>query len=646
MGIESFADSGSDIGSDVQEVPDSDVDFGDGDGVNEFDEDYNEMKMEDGAPFEFDEEISEETSEGRGEQEQELSPSEAVEQELEDFDDSEASKEVAAEQIQPQETEQNPEEASLDPSKQAEDMLSDFDDETEEESYNGNVAEGENVQADEKNEVAAESETNEESEKTAHFENVSYNQGQNDFGALGTCGPTSIANSLNRVTDTSDFTENDVLHNAMENELCSKSDDPYEMGGTTTREVVSIIDNVKGEGSDIHTEVYEYDEALSVDELADRTDDPGTVAMVGVDSATLWDTRGDISCSGLFQHTDTPSDHWITVDSPIKDSEGKIAGFNIIDSGGGVEEVSRDKFEAMYVGDAEQTVSDPTAVIISKSGESGETYAASEGVERISNYKGSDMESDGRDPNVESTELKSAFSRDNFKPENTYDATCSKEFSDLKNKNVMEISSMGTEESEIKRAVNGEVYTPEEISKLKEAREKIENPKSDTIMQKVAAVDTGEIEKDLKAYLNPTVWDSDLKVDTGVPCDCKIYGFVSKAEDTAPYTTTPEQCYETLRLDYEGTQYTNPNQSVYVVRYIGDTGQYEIPYSKEFGGHRSDGQPFTGNGYTGSPEYVVPEYVSSGTTPTAGEIYRVNPDGTEEAVAYYASREKVFELYD
>lgn len=269
-----------------------------------------------------------------------------------------------------------------------------------------------------------------------------------------------------------------------------------------------------------------------------------------------------------------------------------------------------------------------------------------EGVERISNYKGSDMESDGRDPNVESTELKSTFSRDNFKPENTYDATCSKEFSDLKNKNVMEISSMGTEESEIKRAVNGEIYTPEEISKLKEAREKIENPKSDTIMQKVVAVDTGEIEKDLKAYLNPTVWDLDLKVDTGIPCDCKIYGFVSKAEDTAPYTTTPEQCYETLRLDYEGTQYTNPNQSVYVVRYIGDTGQYEIPYSKEFGGHRSDGQPFTGNGYTGSPEYVVPEYVSSGTTPTAGEIYRVNPDGTEEAVAYYASREKVFELYD
>ena len=102
MGIESFADSGNDIGSDVQEVQDSDMDFGDGDGVNEFDEDYNKMKME-------------------------------TEQKLEDFDYSETSKEVSAEQIQPQETEQNPEEASLDPSKQAEDMLADFDDEMEEE---------------------------------------------------------------------------------------------------------------------------------------------------------------------------------------------------------------------------------------------------------------------------------------------------------------------------------------------------------------------------------------------------------------------------------------------------------------------------------------------------------------------------------
>ena len=240
-------------------------------------------------------------------------------------------------------------------------------------------------------------------EKNAVFENVSYHQGHNDLGALGTCGPTSIANSLNRVTGSTEYTENKVLHNAMDNNLCHKSDNPYSCGGTTTRDVVNIIDNVKNPDDNIHTEVYEYDKALSVEDLANRLDDPGTVAMVGVDSATLWDQRGDVACSGLFQHTDSPSDHWITVDSPIRDEAGNLTGFNVIDSGGGVSEVSREKFEAMYMGDAGHTVSDPTAILISNSGEGENTFATSEGVERTSNYKGSSMESDGGDPPAEAS---------------------------------------------------------------------------------------------------------------------------------------------------------------------------------------------------------------------------------------------------
>ena len=235
-------------------------------------------------------------------------------------------------------------------------------------------------------------------EKNAVFENVSYHQGQNDLGALGTCGPTSIANSLNRVTGSTEYTENNVLHNAMDNSLCHKSDNPYSCGGTTTRDVVNIIDNVKNPEDNIHTEVYEYDKALSIDDLANRLDDPGTVAMVGVDSATLWDQRGDVSNSGLFNHTDAPSDHWITVDSPIRDDSGSVTGFNVIDSGGGVSYVDRDKFEAMYMGDGNHTISDPTAVLISNEGESINTYSTGEGVERAANYKGSAVESDGGDP--------------------------------------------------------------------------------------------------------------------------------------------------------------------------------------------------------------------------------------------------------
>ena len=50
--------------------------------------------------------------------------------------------------------------------------------------------------------------------------------------------------------------------------------------------------------------------------------------------------------------------------------------------------------------------------------------------------------------------------------------------------------------------------------------------------------------------------------------------------------------------------------------------------------------------YLKCAKHVIPEYVSNGTTPSSGEIYRVNPDGTEEAVAYYDPKEKVFSLYD
>lgn len=299
MGFSDVDGVGSDAGAEVSEVENKDVDYGDGDGVNDFDETYDEMNSGNGS-LEYSGGF-ERTESPRSDNQSEAATDAAVDDALADFDD------------------------------QAEDPA----------------------------------------ERTAVFENVSYSQGQNDVGALGTCGPTSVANSLNRVTGTSDYTENEVLHKAMDNDLCHKGDNPLSFGGTTTKDVVNIIDDVKDPESNIHTEVYEYDKALSVEELADRLDDPGTVAMVGVDSATLWDQRGDVASSGLFQHADAPSDHWITVDSPIRDEAGNLTGFNVIDSGGGVSEVSREKFESMYMGDSRHTVSDPTAILISNSGEGG-----------------------------------------------------------------------------------------------------------------------------------------------------------------------------------------------------------------------------------------------------------------------------------
>lgn len=474
-------------GGEVQEVESKDSDFGDGDGVNDFDDTYNEMNSGN-ETMEYNNEPEGDGTISHGEKDEFETTNVAVDDELEDFNDS--SDTTMEQEVQaPQEATDNIEQSSnLNTDESVADALADFDDsadggeqpeetadadtdsaedaenvdtvadeetvesgteEAEETSdasetqpegteVNDNGDEYQDIQPEELQENAenasnqASSDANqtievndsinnngentsdgdipqpEGNEKNAMFENVSYHQGQNDFGARGTCGPTSIANSLNRVTGTADYTENAVLHNAMDNDLCSKSWNPNAMGGTTTDNVVSIIDNVKNPDSNIHTEVYEYDRALSVDDLADKVDNHGIVAMVGVDSATLWDQRGDVVSSGLFQHTEAPSDHWITVDSPIRDSDGNVTGFNIIDSGGGVDYVDREKFEAMYQGDASHTISDPTAIIISNQGEAINTYATSECVERSANFKGSAVESDGGDPPSE-IDAKEAF---------------------------------------------------------------------------------------------------------------------------------------------------------------------------------------------------------------------------------------------
>lgn len=413
---------GGDAGAEVSEAESEDTDFGDGDGVNEFDDIYNEMDSG-YEPLEyFGESEATGVSGSDGHKSGETTESD-VDDELADFDDSatpDGLENVWADTREDGTRNQS----DMTTEEGVEDALADFDDgmdityddiqgepAAEEDCSgpedNGDAANGNNdgtargnVNGMQEIDRSAIDEHDEgtDAEKTAIFENVSYHQGQNEIGALGTCGPTSIANSLNRVTGTADYTENAVLHNAMDNNLCHKSDNPYFCGGTTTKDVVSIIDNVKSPESNIHTEVYEYEKALSTDDLASRLDDSGTVAMIGVDSATLWDQRGDVASSGLFQHTDAPSDHWITVDSPIRDEAGNVIGFHVIDSGGGVSEVSREKFESMYMGDESHSVSDPTAVLISNSNSEVDSVSTSEETMQASNHKGSAMESDGGDP--------------------------------------------------------------------------------------------------------------------------------------------------------------------------------------------------------------------------------------------------------
>lgn len=129
----------------------------------------------------------------------------------------------------------------------------------------------------------------------------------------------------------------------------------------------------------------------------------------------------------------------------------------------------------------------------------------------------------------------------------------------------------------------------------------------------------------------------------------QVFGFVAKAEDSTPFTHTPEKCYINLRTDYPGTPYKDPKQPVYVLRYTDGTN-YEISYGEQFGDNCKEGAPCTLNGYTGSSKHLVSEYTvkkdenGNGAIITDGKIYRVSPDGTETAVAELDKKDKCFAL--
>ena len=193
-----------------------------------------------------------------------------------------------------------------------------------------------------------------------------YEQGINEFGYQGTCGPTSQANALNELFDTNEFTDNKVLNVAVDNNLCSMDSSPENCGGTTTEQFMELYDKMNEQlDGKINTELYEFNNALDVEDVASKLDE-GCVLNVAVDAAALWDQPREYVNSMGIPCDDFYSDHWITVTGVQRDELGNIQGFDIIDSGGGVNYVDADKYHEMCFGTDEHRVIDPTAIVVSK----------------------------------------------------------------------------------------------------------------------------------------------------------------------------------------------------------------------------------------------------------------------------------------
>ena len=190
-----------------------------------------------------------------------------------------------------------------------------------------------------------------------------YEQGINEYGFEGTCGPTSQANAINTLLGNNELTENKVLGIAVDNNLCDVSDDVVNSGGTTTENFMELYDKVNDSiGDKIDVELFDYDSALSVSEMAEKLDE-GSVLNIAVDSATLWGENHHIP--GMLSE-DVYTDHWITVTGVERSQAGEIQGFEIIDSGGGENYVDAETYERMCFGEDGREMIDPTCIVVSK----------------------------------------------------------------------------------------------------------------------------------------------------------------------------------------------------------------------------------------------------------------------------------------
>ncbi len=193
-----------------------------------------------------------------------------------------------------------------------------------------------------------------------------YLQGINEYGYEGTCGPTSQANAINKLLDSNEMTENNILSIAVENDLCRTDGNAEDCGGTSTEEFMDLYSKVNEEiGGKINTELFEFANAPDIEEVARKLDE-GCVLNVAVDAAALWGQERDYQNALNLYSKDFFSDHWITVTNAHRDDSGNISGFDIIDSGGGEDYVSADKYNEICFGTDEHRVIDPTAIVLSK----------------------------------------------------------------------------------------------------------------------------------------------------------------------------------------------------------------------------------------------------------------------------------------
>lgn len=230
-------------------------------------------------------------------------------------------------------------------------------------------------------------------------------QGINQYGYTGTCGEAALANALNHIFSTSYYTENMLVKMAVDHNLCTTDGDIKEnLGGVSPMQMmylITYINNVAGtdilEYSIPMNHIAEYvfkqpeysmggvyvcensiklkeDDVAGIDatmmvtkgvpdvEAMGEDIDNGYVYVECVDSNILWDyDRAIVESVGIKY---IASNHWIAITNTIRDKNGQLLGFYVVDSGTGTKTVLKDKMHSMIFGLPNEPITDAACIRI------------------------------------------------------------------------------------------------------------------------------------------------------------------------------------------------------------------------------------------------------------------------------------------
>jgi len=125
-----------------------------------------------------------------------------------------------------------------------------------------------------------------------------------------------------------------------------------------------------------------------------------------------------------------------------------------------------------------------------------------------------------------------------------------------------------------------------------------------------------------------------------------VRGSVTVVDDTA-HLTTPQALFDGLRLDYPDTHFSAGDSSSFVMRFqVDDPAAITPSLHSRFGGDGSQdawNAPFTGNGFLGAADDIIPEYKAGPKTGIrdGAEMWEILPDGTQRLFAVLRGTEWV-----